>query len=1245
MFGDADRVVHDPLLERLRIATAGAYEVVAELGRGGMAVVYGGVDRKLERRVAIKVMDPRLSMTQGMSARFLQEARIAARLQHPNIIVVHDVRQSDEIIFFVMSLIDGVGVDELCRQPQQVPIDQVRWILLQATRALAYAHSEGIVHRDIKPANILLNVNGDVILTDFGIAKALGDTGLTQSGTQIGTPMYMSPEQFSGVPVGPASDQYALGVTAYQMIAGTPPFSGDLYQLIAAHGSKAPVPLQDIRPDCPPFLANAVMRMLEKQPEQRWPSLDDLQDVFGANMAMDGGVARRQLAAAVRTLRPGAMASGAVSDPGRAVTPIRGQQRAESLVVTISPPGATVFVSGTLELRASVALETGQSMPGTGVQWSSSNDAVLSVTQNGIVTGIAPGSAVVRAVVQGGSSSSSIRVEAAPIARLSMSGPSLAMRVGDVLRPDVVAMDVNGVARSDEMLTWISRSPAIADLDGPGVVRALAPGMAILDVSAGNVRRSIEVIVSRRPIAQLRIAATARALSLGDAVPLTVHAFDDLGAPVDATPARWTSNAPSVVHVDSSGCVLAIGPGVARITVAVDEATDSIEMQSLEPAIGSMQLALSDPDLEVGDETTYTLRVKDERGASRSTAGVRVVSADPRIVRVDDATQCAVGVSVGETILRAAADGTDATAETPVRVRDVMVASLDVFPEALDIEVGAVAALNVRGVDRRGRQVLTTSPRWESDGTDCAVVEGQGIVRGLAPGSCRIRASVANLDGTTAEMIVAVRVRRSSIARLAISAERSMLEVGEAMTLRATTFDAMDAEVSDATPLWRSMQPDVVRVDGQGQVVALAPGRATVLVELDGKSGQFALLVAPSSIVSLAVAPVSTDVLVGVATGLSITAQDRNGHAVEPPVRWSVDPADAGTVTATGVVTPAREGTLRVRASLIVPTDATGILSARSALDAIIELQARAPKSASIAFANAKEDVSSTMTVRVVAARAASSPSRWLAMAAGAVAVVSVAWVMWPKGTSAPRRDTSVAERPAAAAEAPAAVAATEPAAVDTSPVSTSSSSRTASTAAREAAVVPPTANVKPSAVRPGVRPAPVPSKGTASASVSAAAPPTLAPVPQMGYTTAQAPPVPVPTPTPVVEAPVPKAAEPTVAPAITYEVPSLGEVRAIAERIVRQVRTGTRRPTSDLLLFFTEGSGHSVEIRTAPVVTAPEQGLMRTQFEVALTRFGSSGMKENRFLVVRMDVAKRNGNAELVDERFGPLTRFSGGR
>ena len=946
---DGSATSADPLLERLRLATRGVYEVEGELGRGGMAVVYLGIDRRLERRVAIKVMDPRLSLTQGMAERFLREARIAARLQHPNIITVYEIRQSDDIIFFVMSLVDGVAVDEICRTIGPLPIDQARWILLQASRALAFAHSEGVVHRDIKPANILLNFKGEVVLTDFGIAKALGGEGLTQSGQSIGTPVYMSPEQFSGMELGPPSDQYSLGVTAYQLLTGKAPFGGDLYQLVAAHGTAAAAPLRDLRPDCPAFLANAVMRMLEKRPSERWPSLDDLQEVFGANMAMDGGIARRKLAetaVALRRERAGASRIVDVATPGAGTS-------SDTFIVTISPSGATIFVGGALELRASVSLDTGQSLPGAAVEWSSSDPAVITVSPTGALTGLQPGSALIRASVHRAWADASIRVEVAPIARLSLNKPNVTMRVGDVMLPEVMAVDVNGVTRPDTSLVWISRSPAVAELDAPGRIRAISPGLVVVDVSIGNVRRSIDVTVVRRPISSLRLHAVPPRLELGAAVSLRVDAFDDVGAAVVAPPVRWTSSAPSVVHVDSAGTALAIGPGVARIAASVDEATDSVELEALEPPVGAIQLSLGEAAVEVGDDVNVVLRVKDPNGALRSSNGVRVWSSTPELADYDAATSVIRTRAVGEVLINAAVDDPRHSAEqVSVRlvVRPVSVVRLDVFPEALDIEIGAVAALNVRGVDRRGREVKQFTSTWVCDAPEMAVVEGAGIVRALQPGATSLRVRTTNSVGLALEEVVPVRVRPASIARLSITAEHTMLSSGDIEVLRVSTWSATGIEVPDAVPLWRSTDPAVARVEGSGRLLALAPGRATIIAELDGKNAQITILVAPAPIVGLSMRPESVSAIVGASVPLRCEAVDRDGNGVKPQVRWTVSPADLARVNESGDLTALRAGSGRVRASLVTPADSIGVLTSPSQLYAEAALETRDARVVSLNF-------------------------------------------------------------------------------------------------------------------------------------------------------------------------------------------------------------------------------------------------------------------------------------------------------
>ena len=257
-------------------ATLGEFEILGELGRGGMATVYLAQDLALDRKVAIKVVAPSLLSGAGAAERFKREARTAAALSHPHIIPVHAVRETPELLYFVMKFVEGRPLDEILRGEQALPLRMVQAILFEVGQALAYAHRRGVVHRDIKPANIMLDGEGFSIVTDFGIAKPMQADSLTATGSMIGTPYYMSPEQCGGKPVSGASDQYSLGVVAYQMITGRRPFGGDtIMEILKGHFFETPPPILDVRPDCPAELAAVVDRMLSKEPGDRFASMDE----------------------------------------------------------------------------------------------------------------------------------------------------------------------------------------------------------------------------------------------------------------------------------------------------------------------------------------------------------------------------------------------------------------------------------------------------------------------------------------------------------------------------------------------------------------------------------------------------------------------------------------------------------------------------------------------------------------------------------------------------------------------------------------------------------------------------------------------------------------------------------------------------------------------------------------------------------------------------------------------------------
>jgi serine/threonine-protein kinase len=276
------------MMEALRAATLGEYEILGEIGRGGMASVYLAHDIHLDRKVAIKVMSPALLDGEGASERFKREARTAGALSHPHIIPIHAVKESGELLYFVMKYVDGRSLDSVIEAHKTLPIPMVVQILFEVAGALAYAHRAGVVHRDVKPGNIMIDRDGWAVVTDFGIAKVVQEQGLTMTGTAVGTPAYMSPEQCMAKEVSGRSDQYSLGIVAFHMLTGRLPFAAEsLMEMFLAQTNQRPASIVAMRPDCPPRLAEVVERMMSKSPEDRWPSLDDVLGALSPLHAVD----------------------------------------------------------------------------------------------------------------------------------------------------------------------------------------------------------------------------------------------------------------------------------------------------------------------------------------------------------------------------------------------------------------------------------------------------------------------------------------------------------------------------------------------------------------------------------------------------------------------------------------------------------------------------------------------------------------------------------------------------------------------------------------------------------------------------------------------------------------------------------------------------------------------------------------------------------------------------------------------
>lgn len=306
--------------------TLGPFEIISELGRGGMAVVYKARQTDLQRLVALKILPPELSYDRSYLQRFLHEARSAAALEHPHIVPIYAVGEAQGFNYIAMKYIAGQTLKDIAQAQGALDLPQAVAMIEQVADALDYAHSKGMIHRDIKPSNMMAEQNGWVYLTDFGLARGGENAGLTVTGTVMGTPEYMSPEQAQGLAtIGPATDIYALGVVIYELLTGQVPFQADTPMgMLVARLQHAPRPPRDHRGDLPLAVEDVIMRALARRPEARFGSARELVDA----LKQAAGLGARSLA----PQRPLSPAQG-LPTPTTPVSPAYG-----ALAQPASPP-------------------------------------------------------------------------------------------------------------------------------------------------------------------------------------------------------------------------------------------------------------------------------------------------------------------------------------------------------------------------------------------------------------------------------------------------------------------------------------------------------------------------------------------------------------------------------------------------------------------------------------------------------------------------------------------------------------------------------------------------------------------------------------------------------------------------------------------------------------------------------------------------------------------------------------------
>jgi serine/threonine protein kinase/uncharacterized protein YjdB len=653
----------EALLKALRKATLGEYEVLGEIGRGGMAMVFLAHDLALDRKVAIKVMLPGLLMMDpGIHERFTREARTAASLSHPHIIPVYAVKESRSLLYFVMKFIVGRSLESVIKEVGAMPIPVVQTILGQVGSALGYAHKHGVVHRDMKPGNVMLDEDGWVVVTDFGIAKVADAEALTQTGGVVGTPAYMSPEQCSGGAVTGASDQYSLGIMAYEMIAGHQPFSGaTLVNLIYDHCHTPPPPLAEFRRDCPASIAAAVMRMLEKDPQRRWPTVEDAVEAIGVAAETERDEAKTHILTLAATKGTGALLNK-FKTPG------------SPLPATVGRKPTPAPSSGQPPGDAGAAREAARARRASPLLWAVPLALAL----------LAGGYWLVRRGGHGGASPEGSAPVAGPAAvqphnagveRLDLAPLTLALAPGERATIRAEGRDANGNPVADAAVSWESSDAQVATVSDDGVVLAVAPGAAQVRARSGGSSAAAAVTVSAPSPAPRTAAPAPTVVSIavvpptanvvvGESVRLSAVATDAYGKTLTGGAVRWSTVDSGVVRVSSDGVVTGLAAGSAQVA-AVMGGHSAMAVVTVTPVpVALVEVTPARGTLKVGSSLVLRATPRDRSGAPLGGRIVGWQSGDPQIASVADGAVS--GLAPGTVTISATSGGSTGTAEITV---------------------------------------------------------------------------------------------------------------------------------------------------------------------------------------------------------------------------------------------------------------------------------------------------------------------------------------------------------------------------------------------------------------------------------------------------------------------------------------------------------------------------------------------------------------------------------------------------
>ena len=591
---------------------------------------------------------------------------------------------------------------------------------------------------------------------------------------------------------------------------------------------------------------------------------------------------------------------------GGSITGVDGSS-SEVAAVAIAPSAVSLTLGAGAPLQATVRDPSGRILADVPVVWSVKDSSIVSVSPAGVVTARGVGSTQVAASAGGVSAIAVVTVLPPPVATVVVQPATVSLVAGGTATLTARVSDASG-ATLDRVVTWTSDHPEIASVTDAGVLTATSPGTATITAQSEGKSGTAIITVSRASVASLGITPGTASLVVGDAVALVATPKDASGTVLTDRTVTWSSSAPGVATVSSTGVVAGVAPGSATITATSEgvSATATVVV-SLVP-VGSVAVLPSTASVTAGQTVALSATVRDTAGRVVTDRIVSWTSSDTHVAIVS-ATGVVTGVAAGTAVITASSEGKSGT--STITVVAPAIESVTLAPSSDTVQVGDNVTLTATVKDVTGAVVTDRSVTWASSNVAVATVSTGGIVTGRSAGTAVITATSGGRSGSATVLVIPVPV-----GSVTVSPASATLVPSQLLTLSAEVRDANGVVVTDRSVAWTSSNTAVATVSGTGIVSAVAPGTTTITATSEGRTGTASISVVPMPVGSVTVSPTSAEVTVGQAVTLSATVRDTSGAVVgDRSVTWTSSDAAIATVSGAGVVTGVSPGTVTITAT------------------------------------------------------------------------------------------------------------------------------------------------------------------------------------------------------------------------------------------------------------------------------------------------------------------------------------------